>query len=135
MSNVTRRAVTAAALMVVASASSSAYASSVVRPNPDEQSLVAQALSRASGAGGGATVRPNPDEQSVGATTGGVDGGAGIVRRVVRPVAKPGGGFHWGDAGIGAAAAVGFATLGVAGGLSLSQRRARRPGRSTAHTS
>ena len=47
----------------------------------------------------------------------------------------PGGGFDWGDAGIGAAGGLALAMLGLAGALTLSQRRARRSSRSAALTS
>jgi hypothetical protein len=142
MFKVTKRALTTAAVVAAASAPSSAYASPVVRPNADEQILTTQAIPTASGPTGSPAVRPNPDEQTAtDATTRGGPGsevidnggyGPAVVRSVVVPVARPKGGFDWGDAGIGAAAAIGLAMLGVAGAFALSQRRARRSGRSTA---
>ena len=128
--------------MAAASAPSSASASPVVRPNPDEQIKVTQTIPTASGQTGSAAVRPNPDEQTATeAATGGGPGsevidnggyGRAVVRPVVVRVAKPSGGFDWGDAGIGAAAAIGLVMLGVTGAFALAQRRARRSGRSTA---
>ena len=50
-------------------------------------------------------------------------------------VKAPGGGFDWGDAGIGAAGGLALAMLGLAGALTLSQRRAWRSSRSAALTS
>ena len=50
-------------------------------------------------------------------------------------VKTPGGGFDWGDAGIGAAGGLALAMLGLAGALTLSQRRARRSSRTAALTS
>jgi len=143
MFKVTKHALTTAAVMVAVSALPSAYASPVVvRPNPDQQILTTQAIPTASGPTGDAAVRPNPDEQTAtDATTGGgprsevIDNGGygpAVVRPVVVRVAKPEGGFDWGDAGIGAAAAIGLAMLGVTGAFALFQRRARRSGRSTA---
>ena len=142
MFKVTKRALTITAVTAAASAPSSAYASPVVRPNPGEQIVTTQAIQTASGPTGDAAVRPNPDEQTAtGAMAGGGPGsevidnggyGRAVVRPVVVGVAKPKGGFDWGDAGIGAGAAIGLALLGVAGGFALFQRRARRSGRSTA---
>jgi len=47
---------------------------------------------------------------------------------IVRVNASPG--FDWGDAGIGAAGGLALATLGIGGGLAISQRRERRSGAS-----
>jgi hypothetical protein len=43
-----------------------------------------------------------------------------------------GGGFNWGDAGIGAAGGLGLSILGVAGSLGVTRRRDRRTTRSAA---
>jgi len=143
MFKVTKHALTTAAVMAAVSAPSSAYASPVVvRPNPDQQILTTQAIATASGRTGDAAVRPNPDEQmATDATAGGGPGsevidnggyGPAVVGPVVVRVAGPKGGFDWGDAGIGAAVAIGLAMLGVTSAFALLQRRARRSGRSTA---
>jgi hypothetical protein len=91
---------------------------------------------------GNPAVRPNPDEQTAAPTTTGggpssevIDNGGygpAVAPPAVIRVATPSGGFDWGDAGIGAAATIGVVLLGVAGAFALSQRRARRSGRSTA---
>lgn len=91
---------------------------------------------------GSPAVRPNPDEQTAtDATTGGSPGsevidnggyGPAVARPAVVRVATPSGGFDWGDAGIGAGTTIGLVMLGVAVAFALSQRRARRTGRSTA---
>jgi hypothetical protein len=44
---------------------------------------------------------------------------------------SPGGGFDWGDAGIGAAGGVALAMVGVGGALVVSQRRPRRAPKSS----
>jgi hypothetical protein len=41
----------------------------------------------------------------------------------------PGGGFDWGDAGIGAAGGIALSVAGLGAGLAISQHRARRAGR------
>jgi hypothetical protein len=142
MSGVTKRALTTVAVLAAASAPSTAYASLTLAPNADEQIVTARSASAASGPTGNAVVRPNPDDQTVAdARTGGgpasevIDNG-GYGPAAGRPafvrVAKPQGGFDWGDAGIGAAAGIGLAIFGLAGAVPLFQRRARRGGSSTA---
>ena len=51
---------------------------------------------------------------------------------VVRIHTTPGGGFDWGDAGIGAAGGLALAMIALGGGLTVSQRRGRRARHSTA---
>jgi hypothetical protein len=88
----------------------------IVRPNPDQQATELARLAAARAAQSPTwVVRPNPDEQIP------TPGPATIVR-----VPNPSTGFDWGDAGIGAAGALGLAALAVAGGLAITQRRARR---------
>ena len=53
------------------------------------------------------------------------------VTPVVRVVA-PNGGFDWGDAGIGAAGGFALSMLGVGGAIVVTQRRDRRPRRTSA---
>jgi hypothetical protein len=142
MFKVIKRTLVAGALVAAASAPSTAYATPVL-PNPDEQPLTAPAVPSASAAAGSVTVRPNPDEQVTAGTRGAgpvLDAiqnhdAARVIRQVVVPVTKPNAGFDWGDAGIGAAAAIGLAMLGVGAAFARSQRRARRPGRSSVQIS
>ena len=103
-----------AAIAAPAASADGGQAGWVVRANPDQQ---AAELARAAAARPAPTnwvVRPNPDEQNPppAPTT--------IVR-----VITPTGGFDWGDAGIGAAAGVALSMIGLAGALSVSQRRTR----------
>lgn len=63
---------------------------------------------------------------------------ATAVHPLVAPtptVKTPGGGFDWGDAGIGAAGGLAISLLGIGGALAISQRRTRRPRGSAALTS
>ncbi|MGB9183937.1 MAG: hypothetical protein WCB67_07710 [Solirubrobacteraceae bacterium] len=53
---------------------------------------------------------------------------------IVRIIAGNGG-FHWDDAGIGAAGGLALSMVGLGGGLAVSQRRTRRAGHTTALTS
>jgi len=94
----------------------------VVRPNPDQQVTTSRAAPSAS-----PVVVPNPDQQ---VSTGYRTVSHPTTPTVVR-VTAPGGGFDWGDAGIGAAGALGLAIIAFGGGLTISRRRAR-PLRSTA---
>jgi hypothetical protein len=87
----------------------------VVRPNPDQQATELARLAAARAASSSTwVVRPNPDEQVP------MPGPATIVR-----VINPSTGFDWGDAGIGAAGALGLMALAVSGGLAITERRAR----------
>jgi hypothetical protein len=71
------------------------------------------------------TVQPNPDHQSA------VTSAPAVIVRT----SAPNNGFDWGDAGIGAAGAVGLSALGLAGALAITQHRTRRAHRSTRATS
>jgi hypothetical protein len=62
--------------------------------------------------------RPNQEKQIN--TTGSMSAPPTIVR-----ISSPGGGFDWGDAGIGAAGGFAFSMLGLGGALAVSQRRTR----------
>lgn len=117
-------------------AAEASSASAVVRPNPDEQVVIPHSRPVARRLAPSRTVQPNPDEQAATSPTqssgphsevinNGGDGQLNIPPIIVRAtVAK--GGFDWGDAGIGAAAALGLSTLALAGALAITQRRARR---------
>jgi hypothetical protein len=106
-----------------------------VRPNPDEQLLTAHTMHVAVRVAPSPPVRPNPDEQpaivatqSSGPHSEVIDNGgygfANAPATLVR-VTTPSG-FDWGDAGIGAAGALGLSIIAVAGALATSHRRARR---------
>jgi hypothetical protein len=112
------------AIAASAASADGAHGSWVVRPNPDQQAAQLVRAGAARPAETGSVVRPNADEQTR------VNAPATVVR-----VSIPTGGFHWGDAGIGAAA--GFALSMLALGLVLvaSQHGARRSRRSAATTS
>jgi hypothetical protein len=113
------------AIAAPAASADGAHAGWVVRPNPDQQApQLARAAAAAPPAQTSSVVRPNADQQTP------VSAPTTIVR-----VSTPTSGFHWGDAGIGAAA--GFALSMLALGLVLvaSQRGARRSRRSAATTS
>ena len=109
-----------------------------VRPNPDQQLLIAQrrpvqalrALSPASAApcseicSGG----PPPSSASTGPGSEVIDNvgyGAPNTPATIIRVTAPGG-FDWGDAGIGAAGAIGLCMLALGLVLVVSQRRTRR---------
>jgi hypothetical protein len=119
-----------------AAAGKASSASPVVRPNPDEQILIRHSRPVARRLAPSRTVQPNPDEQAATSPTQSAgphseiidNGGYGqlnippiIVRATV-----PKSGFDWGDAGIGAAAALGLSMLALAGALAITQHRARR---------
>jgi hypothetical protein len=90
--------------------------SMVVRPNPDQQVTTATTAPSASPA-----VLPNPDHQvSIGDSTVSHPTAPTVVR-----VAGPGGGFDWGDAGIGAAGALGLVIIAFGGGLIISHEGGR----------
>jgi hypothetical protein len=90
-----------------------------VTQNPDEQVLTARPAGLAVPVAPTLAVQPNPDEQTPPTAT------ATIVR-----VSNPSSGFNWGDAGIGAAGALGLGMLTVAGALVITQRRTHRTTRS-----
>ena len=120
------RYISAAALLLalgaIAPATAGAHAgvSPAVRPNPDEQVLTTQAkLAKPNPAS--TVVRPNPDEQVPASSPASPLKTPEVVRFTG---AKDG--FDWGDAGIGAAAAIGFAALAAAAVLAVTQRRRHR---------
>jgi hypothetical protein len=129
-----------------AAAGNTSAASPPVRPNPDQQQLTAQqrpvqplrASSPASAApcseicSGG----PPPSTTSTGPGSEVIDNGGygtpntpATIMRVTAP-----GGFDWGDAGIGAAGALGLSMLALGLALAVSQRRTRRAKQPTAIT-
>jgi hypothetical protein len=130
-----------------ATAGASSSTSPAVLPNPDEQMLTSQARplnrplapNRASASpcseicSGG----PAPSTASTGPGSEVIDNGGygspqtpATIVRVTTPR-----GFDWGDAGIGAAGAVGLALSALGVALAVSQRRARRSEEPTAVTS
>jgi hypothetical protein len=117
------RYISTAALLLALGATAPATAGAhtggrpAVRPNPDEQVLMTQAkpakLNPAS-----TVVRPNPDEQASDSFPISPPTTPVVVRFTG---AKDG--FDWGDAGIAAAAGIGFAALAAAAVLAVTQRR------------
>jgi hypothetical protein len=67
-----------------------------------------------------ATAYSRPDKSMIRVTAPGAAPQAVVVR-----IQTPPSGFHWGDAGIGAAGGLALAMLGLGGGLAISQRRGR----------
>ncbi len=116
-------------------AGNSSGTSPAVRPNPDEQVLTANAAAAHSGQTASPAVQPNPDQQTAPATpsagprsevvSGGGYGSVSVPPVVVR-VTAPNGGFDWGDAGIGAAGAVGLLLVALGGALTVSRHRERQ---------
>lgn len=103
---------TLGAIAAPAASADTGQAGWVVQPNPDQQ---AAQLARAAATKPSETtpvVRPNPDQQTP------VSAPATIVR-----VSNPSSGFDWGDAGIGAAGALGLILAATGGGLMLARRR------------
>ena len=98
-----------------------------VRPNPDEQALTTTVQPTYARESATQAVQPNPDQQApITANTrqGSIAGAPAVIVRI----SSAKGGFDWGDAGIGAAGALGLSLVALAGGLAVSQRRARRTG-------
>jgi hypothetical protein len=115
-----------------AAAGKASSARPVVRPNPDEQILIRHSRPVARRLAPSRTVQPNPDEQaatspsqSAGPHSEVIDNG-GYGQPIIVRATVPKGGFDWGDAGIGAAAALGLSMLALAGALAITQHRARR---------
>lgn len=83
-------------------------------------------------AGGTPRVRPNPDQQLLVTSTTSTQPG-NTAHRTHRPVpvvvrvSPPTGGFDWGDAAIGAAAATGVWLVVLAGTLTLAGHRRSQP--------
>jgi hypothetical protein len=102
-----------------------------VRPNPDEQILIASSQPRAAVLPEPRALQPNPDQQDLEATNTGHRASAGTPAVIVR-ISSPKSGFEWDDAGIGAAGALGLSLIVLAGVLAVSHHRARRTGSTTA---
>ena len=103
------------AISAPAASAHGAQAGWVVRPNPDQQAAQLARAAATLPAQNTWVVRPNPDEQYQ------LPAPTTIVR-----VTDPKGGFDWGDAGIGAAGALGL-TLAATGGTLLLARRRNDP--------
>jgi hypothetical protein len=97
----------------------------VVRPNPDEQILTTPAKPTPPAPPAASAVQPNPDEQTLMAPDTRPGPSLSTPAVIVR-VNNTKSGFDWGDAGIGAAAALGLSLIALAGGLAVSHRSARR---------
>jgi len=113
-----------AAVAAPAVAAQNGRAGWVVQANPDQQAAQPARAATAAASHTFRVVTPNPDQQTpptASATTGRAPNAS-----------DP---FDWGDAGIGAAGALGLVTLATAGALVISQRRARRPRGSAGATS
>lgn len=95
-----------------------------VLPNPDQQQVTEQPRPAPLLPAANPTVGPNPDQQYPANTTPAV---------IVRTSAAKNE-FDWGDAGIGAGGALGLAAIGLAGALTVTQRRTRRVRRSASAT-
>lgn len=107
-----------------AAAASDSGTTPAVLPNPDQQQVTEQPRPAPRHPAANPTVGPNPDQQYPANTTPAV---------IVRTSAAKNG-FDWGDAGIGAAGALGLAAIGLAGALTITQRRTRRVRRSASAT-
>jgi hypothetical protein len=90
-----------------------------VLPNPDQQQLTQQPQAAPAPLAATPTVSPNPDQQPA------VTSAPAVIVRT----SAPNNGFDWGDAGIGAAAALGLSVIGLAAALTITQRRTRRSAR------
>ncbi len=115
--------------LLTPAASAAAGSRVTVRPNPDEQALIAAGATTAPAS---PTVQPNPDEQVPSLTTSPSPSSemvptasAPSSQRVVVRVTRMFSGFKWADAGIGAAGGFGLALLALAGAVTLFQRHRR----------
>ena len=111
------------AISAAAASAHGAQAGWVVRPNPDQQATQIARTATTRPAQNTWVVRPNPDEQYPMPTP------TTIVR-----VTDPNGGFHWGDAGIGAAGTLGLILAATGGTLLLARRRNDPPTRPDVRT-
>ena len=105
-----------AAISAPAASAHGAQAGWVVRPNPDQQAAQLAHAAATRPAQNTWVVRPNPDEQYQ------LPAPITIVRGT-----DPHGGFDWGDAGIGAAGALGRILAATGGTLLLARRRNNPP--------
>lgn len=120
----------------------------VVRPNPDQQTqqnlpgappilprvpaAEQAAIDRAQAAEAQAlSYSPSPTARYSSAEFNAYASAVHPVAATTPTVKAPGGGFDWGDAGIGAAGGLALSMLGLAGALMLSQRRGGRVRRSS----
>jgi hypothetical protein len=113
--------------VATAAAGNATGSSPSVRPNPDEQILTTPAQPTHAAHPASRAVQPNPDEQTPIAANTHQRPIASTPAVIVR-VSSAKSGFDWGDAGIGAAGALGLSLIGLAGGLAVSHRRARQTG-------
>ena len=112
-----------AAITAPAASARGAQAGWVVRPNPDRQAAQLARAAATRPAQNTWVVRPNPDEQYP------LPAPVTIVH-----VTDPNGGFDWGDAGIGAAGALGLILAITGGTLLIARRRNDRRSRSNVRT-
>jgi hypothetical protein len=118
---------TLSAIAAPAAAANTTGANPVVRPNPDQQITTPPPKPTKPRPAPSPPVQPNPDQQPTTPST------ANPATTIVRVLA-PSHGFDWGDAGIGAAAGIALAFLGLGGALLILQRRARHTRASAAAT-
>lgn len=112
-----------------AAAGGATVSSPTVLPNPDEQILAVSSSLTHAGRPVVQTVRPNPDEQVlIDAPKQPIAGTPAVIVRVTNTKI----GFDWGDAGIGAASALGLSLIALTSWLAVSHRRARRTGSAAA---
>ena len=111
------------AISAPAASADGAQARWVVRPNPDQQATQLARAAATRPAKNTWIVRPNPDEQNPPPAP------VTIVR-----VSDPNRGFDWGDAGIGAAGALGLILAATGGTLLLARRRNDPPTRTHVRT-
>jgi hypothetical protein len=97
-----------------------------VRPNADEQLLTTRAESTPAAQPAVQSVQPNPDQQTQVATN--TRQPIASTPAVIVRVSAAKSGFDWGDAGIGAAGALGLSLIALVGWLAASRHRARRTG-------
>jgi hypothetical protein len=100
----------------------------VVRPNADEQTAQPARAGAARPAPSTWVVRPNPDEQVPASSPSNRGYSSPNAPTTIVRVLVPGGGFDWGDAGIGAAGGLAVSLLGIGSVMVVSQRRTRRGG-------
>ncbi|MFL5828780.1 MAG: hypothetical protein ACJ76X_02585 [Solirubrobacteraceae bacterium] len=101
-----------AAISAPAASAHGAQAGRVVQPNPDQQAAQFAPAAATRPAQNARVVRANPDEQYP------LPAPITTVR-----VTDPKGGFDWGDAGIGAAGALGLILAATGGTVLLARRR------------
>ena len=111
-----------AAQLARAAVAAPASSTWVVQSNPDQQvARLVQDATATPAASSPVIGRPNPDEQTP----------PGTLATIVR-ITNPGGGFAWGDAGVGVAVGVALSIVGLGLILVVSHHRGRRSRRSAA---